>query len=330
MTIAFISLLPILLYILVLKMFDSFALAKWKLLAGCFAAGLASCLIAFLLGRSSIGGIFDVTVGGREFSLMPILEELLKAVLPLILVCSRRIRFMAEALIYGAAAGGGFSLLENAVYLYYIPDMEVGTAIVRGFGCAILHIGCTALVATAALVLIGKKLSTARVALAFIPSLIIHLLYNNLQEYQVVSPMVMLVAIIVLFVVLLLILFGQGEKAIYKWMDHSISIDIQTRAAIMSGNFASTRAGEYLLSVKERFSPEDFFDMICYVQLFLEIKIEKQSIMLLKQAGFDDDSMGIDLKEHEAKKAEMESIEKRVGRTAMWVLAPLVKDEVHQ
>ena len=111
-------------------------------------------------------------------------------------------------------------------------------------------------------------------------------------------------------------------------MDHSISIDVQTSSAIRNGNFSSTRAGEYLLGVKEQFDPEVFFDMVCYVQLFLELRIEKQSYMLLCQAGFGGEAMGVTLQEHQAKKAELESLSRRIGKTGMWVLSPLIQDKL--
>ena len=320
-----VSILPIALYLLVLKLMDSFALARWKMLLLCMLYGIICCLAAFLLTNGSFLGL-DIQVGG--LSLMPLVEELLKGAILIWYIFRRKIRFMAESLIYGAAVGGGFSLLENSLYFYYNPDMFLGTAIVRGFGCAILHIGCTALFSTLLLLIISEGRASIKVLLAFIAPVAIHFAYNILQSGGYVSPMVMLAGVIVLFLVLFIVLFNWGEKKIYKWMDHSISIDIQTRSAIRNGTFSTTKAGEYLLGVKEQFNPEVFFDMICYVQLFLELKIEKQSLMLLSQAGFDSDDMGVTQKLHKEKEIELADLAVRIGKTGMWVLAPLVQDVV--
>ena len=105
-------------------------------------------------------------------------------------------------------------------------------------------------------------------------------------------------------------------------------VDIQTRSAIRSGNFSSTKAGEYMLSIREQFPPEVFFDMVCYVQLFLEIRIDKQSDMLLRQAGFTDENAEKKHKERSLKKAELASLAAQIGRTGMRVLAPLVRDDI--
>lgn len=87
---------------------------------------------------------------------MPLVEEVLKGIVLAWLIVKNKFRFMAQCLIYGAAIGSGFSLLENIIYFYFNPGLAIGTSIVRGFGCAILHMGCTALFATI-LLLVYKK-----------------------------------------------------------------------------------------------------------------------------------------------------------------------------
>lgn len=306
------SLLPIAVYLLVLKMLDSFSLARWKVLLTGIGYGALCCVVAFFLspGRAT-----------------PLVEELLKGGFAAYLICTKRIRFMPEALIYGAAAGAGFSLIENVIYLHFQPEMMAGTAIVRGFGCAILHIGCTALMATLLIMLSNSRLHfPSSAAISFIPPVLIHYAYNLAQENSLAEPMALMSITIVLLLALFILLFAYGDKLIFRWMDHSISVDIQTLSAIRNGNFSSTKAGQYLLAVKEQFKPECFFDMICYVQLFLELKIEKQSYMLLCQAGFEGEAMGKTLEEHLAKKAELKSLKKSIGLTGMHVLAPLVSE----
>ena len=309
------SLLPIALYLLLLRVFDSFSLVKWKGLLSSIGYGVLSCLMAFAL--ASAVEIPDWTV--------PALEEVLKGAAVLFMVSGKRIRFLHEALIYGAAAGAGFSLAENILYLSFQPGMLAGTAIVRGAGCAILHIGGTALAGTLLLLLRkGRMPFPAGAVISFIPSILIHLGYNLAQADNLADPLLLMSAAIVLYVSGLVIMFSYGEKRIYRWMDHSLSIDVQTLSAIKAGNFTSTKAGKYLLDIQDRFKPECFFDMICYVQLSLNLKIEKQSYMLLCQAGFDGEATGKSLEEHHAKELELEALRKRIGKTGMAILAPLI------
>ena len=320
-----ISILPTALYLLVLKALDSFALARFKLILRNILFGLMWCAVAFVLTNPVCLGV-PVEVGG--VSLMPLIEEILKGCILVWLITGRKFRFMAQSLIYGAAIGSGFSLLENIIYFYFNPGMAVGTAVVRGFGCAILHMGCTALFATVLLLVYKKWSNVAGILVSIVPSVAIHFLYNIVLERGLIQPVYALILIVFVFIALFVFLFTFGERKIYKWMDHSISTDISTRSAIRSGNFSLTKAGEYLLEVKENFDPEVFFDMICYVQLFLELKIEKQSDMLLRQAGFDDGQTDQRHAERSSKKAELKSLSHRIGKTGMRVLAPLVQDGV--
>ena len=321
MTAVIASLLPIALYLFALKIFDSFGLIRWNRLGISFAYGAAVCLASFLFVRYSG---FSCEISG--FSFMPVVEELLKFGLMAYFVASRKIRFLSETLIYGAAVGGGFSFLENIAYLSFNAEyMSLGSALFRGFGCAILHIGCTALAASLMLMISQRQKLWLSMLLSPIPSIILHLVHNM----QLVNPQVQLAVVILLFLSIFILLFDIGEKRIYKWMDHSISTDIQTLSAIRQGNFAATKAGTYLLSVKEQFSPAVFFDMICYVQTYLEAKIEKQSYMLLCQAGFEGADASFDLEGHKAKIAELEGLRKNIGRTACYILSPIVKESAN-
>lgn len=309
------SLLPIALYLLILRALDSFSLAKWRILLACIAYGMLCCFGTFMFTRAL----------NVPSWVAPVLEEVLKGLVVIFLLSGKKILFLHEALIYGAAAGAGFSLLENLIYLFFNPQMMAGTAIVRGFGCAILHMGCTALAGTLLLIL-DKAIRMLPISaiVSFVPSVIIHLAYNHAQESRLANPLLLMCVAVVLFLALFTILFSYGDKRIYKWMDHSLSVDIQTLSAIRKGVFTSTRAGQYLIAVRDQFKPECFFDMVCYVELFLDLRIEKQSYMLLCQTGFEGEAMGKTLEEHLAKKAELKSLKKSIGKTGMLVLAPLV------
>lgn len=302
-----ISLFPILLYLLVLKLLDSFALAKWTRLAQCFAYGIVCCAVLMMVAQY---------VKWEEDWISPMLEEVLKGGIMLFLILRRKIRFLAEALIYGAAVGGGFSLLENIIYLAYNSDMMMGTAVCRGFGVAIMHMGCVALTAVILLLFQTQKYKVMVAIVSFLPSAMIHYAHNVVQ----LEATLHLTATILLFFVLFLMLFFYGEKKIYSWMDHSISIDVATLSAIRQGNFSLTDAGRYLLSVKEQVRPEVFFDMICYVQVHLELKIAKQSQMLLRQSGFSVEEKP----EDEEKKRELRTLQTQIGKTGNWLLAPII------
>lgn len=311
------SVLPIVMYLFVLMVMDGFALARWSMVIKCTAIGVAACLLLWLLAKT-------VSFSIGDFSLMPLLEELLKGALLVYLVLGKRIRFMAEAIIYGAAIGGGFALLENIIYMCAAPDMHIATAIVRGLGSAVAHIGCTGLVACMLVLLANGKKTWLMVAASFIPSVLIHFLHNGISVPTIYKMAVM----IVMFLFMFRLFFQIGNSKVYNWIDHSVSYDIQTLSAIRRGEFSMTKAGEYLLGIKSQFMPEVFFDMLCYVQTYLEIKIEKQSLMLLYDSGFSDAGADKIHEKHNEKKIELEALKKNIGKTGMSVLSPLIQDEI--
>lgn len=307
------SILPIAIYLAILKFLDSFALVRMWRIAVCIASGIISCLVVWLICKAT--GAIDLA----GMSAVPLIEELAKGGIIIWLVSDKKIKFLSEALIYGAAVGGGFALLENIIYVLSNPDMNASTAFFRGFGCAFLHIGCTSLAACLLYLFSFRKPFAAFVFPAFLPSALLHLAYNNLN----VSSPVLLSLTILVFAVIFLIMFILDEKRIYKWMDHSISIDIQTLSSIRKGNFSTTRAGEYLLGMKEQFQPEVFFDIITYEELYLELKIEKQSRMLLSQAGFAPGSESDE--DFRQKVNELAGLRKQIGKTGFRILKPLVQ-----
>ena len=316
MTVVIASVLPIILYLLVLMVMDGFALARRSMVLKCTAVGVLACLVLWFLAK-----FVSFSVNG--FSLMPFFEELLKGMLLVWLVVSRRIRFVAEAVIYGAAVGGGFALLENI--LYAASDLHVATAIVRGLGSAVLHIGCTGLVACMLILLVnGERRVWLMVIASFVPSVILHFIHNGIHVPVIYKMAVM----IVLFLCMFRLFFRIGNSKVYNWIDHSVSYDVQTLSAIRRGEFSLTKAGEYLLRMKSQFQPEVFFDMLCYVQTYLEIKIEKQSLMLLYDSGFKDEEFDRKYAEHSGKKFELEALKKNIGKTGMSVLSPLIQDEI--
>lgn len=318
-----ISVFPSALYLLILKALDSFALVRFKLIVRNILSGMICCATAFVV-TLLLNLDFDTAIGGVSF--MPLVEEILKACLLTVLIIKKKIRFLAQCLIYGAAVGSGFSLLENIIYFYYNPDIALGTVIARGFGCSILHIGCTAL-SVSLMLLISREFSNLTgIIFSLVPSVAIHLIYNRVMMNGLVDPLNNVVWISCTFVALFLFIFIWEEKHINNQMEISMAGDINTLSALRSGDFSSAKSGEYLLDAKIAFPPEVFSAMVCYLQLALEVRISKQSDMLLHQAGLPNENAGKRHEERNAKKKEMKALARKIGKTGMVVLAPLLRN----
>ena len=70
--------------------------------------------------------------------------------------------FFIDSVICGAAVGGGFSILENIFYLLLGDGITgIGTVLFRGLEVALIHMGCSAIVA-AGLMLVIRLIERSR------------------------------------------------------------------------------------------------------------------------------------------------------------------------
>lgn len=304
------AILPIFIYLLIVKLLDDFTIVSWRMLGLSDMMGIIACGLAIATDQALQGA---PSVMSLHIQLFPLIEELLKGLFILWLLSRKKILFFAEALCYGAAIGAGFALLENLLYGYLHPEITWMTEAFRGFGTALLHMGCSALFAVTAL-------SVSRY-LAIIPAFMIHYLYNLflLPEY------VQLITTILLFLTLFVCISLYNEKRVIRWMDDSIIDDIRLLVAIREGRLTDTPAGHYLLTVKEHFQPELFFDMICYMQLYLELLIKGKSRMLLEQEGLAWPLTPEEKDLRASMKTELHTLQRSIGFMGLQVLRPILR-----
>ena len=312
-----ISLIPIILYFLLVKGMDGFSLSSLTRVVESFVWGLAVCALLFFIGlRLEIDTIW----------LSPLLEEVLKA-LPLAFAVQRkRIAFFAEALIYGVAIGAGFAVLENVLYISFTRGFTLGDAIMRGFGTSLLHMGCTALFGSC--LLLSSRFgshSTRPVRVfafvpAFLPSFCIHTVYNLFLLPEIIQLFLTVVVLLALFV----IIYEIDARRIHLWLDLCISNDVSLLKSIKEGRLMQTPAGEYLMMSRERFKPEVFFDICVYLGLYLELSIYAKSRMILREAQME---IPVSEKEHEdnyAKLPELHALESNIGQAGLLFLRPVI------
>lgn len=306
-----VSLIPIIIYLIILKSLDSFKLVKWKMLSLCLLSGVACCAAAY--GLTLLAVPFYA----------PFVEELLKGIVALLLMRLMRIVFFAESLTYGAAIGAGFALLENIIYVSYNPGMLLTTAVFRGLGTSLLHIGCTALLLTLLLGLHREKKLTRLCLwpLAMVPSVAIHAAYNM----QYFSSFMQMIMVIVVFLTIFLLISNYNEKRIAQWLDNSLTYDAQLLADIRHGRLADTKTGRYLVSVRNQFDAEVFFDMICYVQLYLELTIAAKSRIMLREAGLPFQETTEETERRKAMIKEFRTLRSNIGKTGEIILRPVVR-----
>ncbi|MBO4657614.1 MAG: PrsW family intramembrane metalloprotease [Bacteroidales bacterium] len=322
------ALLPVAIYIFVVYELDSFSLLSVKRLLLLVGAGMAAALVCF--GLFWVLDIF-VPENVSDF-LYPLLEEMVKAV-PLLLLASRKkIVFFIDSVICGAAVGGGFSILENIFYLVLGEPLGIATVLFRGLEVALIHMGCSAIVAAGLMFAVRlaerrkgnlpiKRNDTLMSIFLLVIAPVLHILHNTLHF----NPVLQFVFILAALAGLLIWTYQYDGDMIHRWLDRGLDKQVVLLQAIQRGELRDTKTGQFLMTVKESFPPEVFFDVICYVQLHVEMSVASKSRFMMREAGIDMPLTDEQKQSYLEKYAEFMELEKRLGKSARMTVAPVVK-----
>ena len=324
------ALLPVVIYIFVVYKIDNFSLISVKNLLLQVLCGMVAALVCF--------GLFQLTGSILSENLSdffnPVLEEIIKAIPLLWLATRKKIVFFIDSVICGAAIGGGFSILENIFYLLLGNEMGIGTVLFRGLEVALIHMGCSAIIAAG--LMLGIRLilrSRSRLpiknsdALMVISLLVVapvlHVCHNTFHF----NPLVQFIFVIGTMGGLLVWTYFYDVEMIHRWLDTGLDKQLSLLDSIKKGQLSDTPTGHFLQSVKDAFPPEDFFDMICFVQLHVRLSVASRSRVMLWESGLERDlPLTDEMKELILSQyTEYRLLEKRLGNTARMTIAPIVK-----
>jgi hypothetical protein len=154
----------------------------WPLALGALAWGmLAVSLIIPVNDRwATAFGVTSLIVLGA-----PIFEEIAKSLLLPVLSVSRRVTWFVDGAVLGAAAGTGFAIRENWLYLDRAAAGEgLSLVLARVTSTNLMHAGCAALVG-AAIVLASSRRGVTRFTIPLVALLIaitLHSVFNRLTR----------------------------------------------------------------------------------------------------------------------------------------------------
>ena len=325
------ALLPVVIYIFVVYKIDNFALISVRNLLLQVLYGMVTALVCF--------GLFQLTgeMLADEHSdyVNPVLEELVKG-LPLLYLASRKkIVFFIDSVICGAAVGGGFSILENIFYLLLGDGITgIGTVLFRGLEVALIHMGCSAIVAAGLMLVIRliersrsrlglKRSDIAMSVFLLLEAPVLHVCHNAFHF----NPLMQFIFVFGTMGGLLMWTYYYDVDMIHRWLDKGLDKQLALLDSIKDGHLDDTPTGVFLESVKDAFPPEDFFDIICYVQLNVELNVAAKSRVMIRESGLERDLPLSDAEKElfMAQYTEYKILEKNLGKAARMTIAPIVK-----
>jgi RsiW-degrading membrane proteinase PrsW (M82 family) len=309
------ALLPVVAFLLLLMLFDSFKLVhKSQLIlalgSGALVAVAASWLHAWLF--ESFG--FGVPAFARYVA--PVTEETLKTACLVYPLLRRQIGFLVDAAIVGFGIGTGFALVENVEYLRSLQDVSFWVWIARGFGTALMHGTTTTIVALAAKSLTDRQ---RPLMLALAPGWAAAIVLHSTFNHALVSPILAAAMLVLVLPLAVIVVFSRSERKTREWMGEGLDLDVELLQLVRSSAFSGTRLGRYLAELRSRFPGPVVADMFCLLQLDLELSIRVKGMLMARDAGLEvpvDDTV-------RARLSERTYLEKAIGRTGLMALRPL-------
>lgn len=302
------SVLPVPAFLGALRLLDSYKLVTVRRTLQHIAVGGAVAAACYAINTAAFAALGGAPAWYLGFA-APAVEEILKAAYVIWMVRTNRLGFMVDAAIAGFAIGAGFAMLENLTYVAFFAGSSPLLWILRGFGTAMMHGANTAIVG---IVATSARVWPAGLAIAFA----IHAVYN----LGLLSPVANTMALLVVVPMVLGLVFLQSEASLRKWLGDRLDKDVDLLHDISTGQFSGTHAARYLQSLKSSFAPEVVGDMLCLLQLSLELSARAKGDLLMREIGFDvppDPSLTAKLK-------ELRYLEKIIGPTGRRAMAPLI------
>ncbi|HWA40680.1 MAG TPA: PrsW family glutamic-type intramembrane protease [Gemmatimonadales bacterium] len=312
-----VSLLPVCLLLVALVLIDSYKLVALRAVLAAVGAGVLAAGAAYL-ANVSLQPALGLSPAGYSAYVAPVVEESLKAAFIGWLLLRDRVGFVVDAAILGFGVGTGFAFLENLYYLRVIPDATIWTWIVRGFGTAIMHGGATAILAMVAKALYDRAERPRPWRL--LPGLAVAVLLHSLYNHFLLQPLLATGLIVLVFPWLCITVFQQSERETRRWLGTGFDTDQELLGAMRAGRLSGTPVGQYLATVRSRFTPEVLVDMMCLLRLRAELAIRAKGILMMREAGFDptpDPAL-------KATFDELRYLEGSIGRTGMLALKPFL------
>jgi RsiW-degrading membrane proteinase PrsW (M82 family) len=298
---------PVLLFLAGLLFMDSYKLVRRRevalsLCGGALAAILALLANTALLERAGVDGLVL-----RRY-VAPLVEELLKA---------EKVGFMVDAGIHGFALGTGFALIENFYYALFLGTGDPLVWLVRGLGTAVMHGSVTAIVG-----FLSKDLTDRHRSLSlrwFLPGLALAYVAHSAYNHLILDPLLSTAILLAVMPLLLLVVFSRSEKATRDWLGTGLDSDVELLEEILSGEVVHSRVGDYLNSLRERFPGPVVADMLCLLQIHVELSLRAKGIMIARAVGVE---LEVD-DEIRANFEEMRYLEKAIGETGQLAIMPL-------
>lgn len=275
-------------FLLVIYTLDLYASRTFRLVMLCFGWGAVGGLgLSYLFNthvavpmiqRLSLDYVFLYVV------FAPVAEEIFKS-LSLFYVSRRpEFTYFVDGAIYGFAAGIGFSITENVLYITYHPDRGIPLTLVRAFSVCLMHGTAAGLVGAAIGRFRFQKRAGRRLALigGWSMAILLHALFNSVAKANLVGPglrVPLQVGLGLAGVGLIAFFISVGLREEQTWFSETLDRKMGVTGAEVRAAKAYATIDEVLQPIAEQF-PEQADQVAALVlrqaQLGIKRKVQEQ------------------------------------------------------
>jgi len=311
--------LPVALFLAGLLVMDSYRLLTRRQVAASIAWGALAAVIAFAIHRALLDRAHLDPLALRRY-VAPAIEETLKAALVIALVARARVGFLVDAAVHGFAAGAGFALVENAWYAHALGEPNPWLWVLRGLGTAVLHGSTTSIVGIVTKALADRHAGLR--SLAALPGLVIAVAVHSAYNHLALNPLAATALVLLAAPLTMLVAFEASERSTRAWVGHGLDRDSELLELIHTGAIVHTPAGEYLAALRSRFAGPAVADMLCLLEIRLELALRVKGLLLAREAGIEVPPEPQVL----ANLRELRFLERSIGPTGRLAMRPLLPD----
>jgi protease PrsW len=271
---------PVLVFLAVLVLMDSFKLARPSAIAAALGWGVLAAAVSGVAQHSLAVALSD---NALNRVLASAIEETAKCAFIAYLIFRRRVGFPVDAAQLGFAVGTGFAVVENLEYLRVLSGAGFVLWLVRGLGTAMLHGATTAVFAMLSQTAADRH--RERGALIFLPgwaaAVVIHTAFNVMP----VSPLATTAMLLLVLPLIVLWVFQRSELATREWVGAGLDLDLMLHETFSSEALAYTKFGSYLQELRRHFPGHVVADMLCLLRVELELSIQAKAMLIARDAG---------------------------------------------
>jgi len=184
----------------------------------------------------------------------------------------------------------------------------------------VLHGSTTAIVGITTKSLADRHVGS-RVVVA-LPGLLIAIVIHSAYNHLALNPLLSTALVLLAAPLAMLATFAASERSTRDWVGHGLDRDADLLELIHTGAIADSPAGEYLASLRSRFPGPTVADMLCLLEIRLELALRVKGLLLAREAGFEpppDPHVIANLR-------ELRYLEHSIGPTGRLAMRPLLPE----